>query len=147
MVEVFDGSWRPEMGSWSLHAADYNGDGAIDLVPGDSKDNLVHLLPGDGVGGFGDPVSFEPMLLGLTEDSFLAGVADLNGDNLTDLVLVDWTYVGQWPEGVRHTYVLLGAGDGNFSMRHILKSPAPFMKCAVYEQEKLTNIPDSFGVK
>jgi len=130
-LEVYDGPWRLTAGSCAFHAADYNGDGTPDLVIFDSVHDVLDLLPGDGAGGFGDLISVETEPLGPTNDSFLTGVADFNGDNLADLVFVDWTYVGEWPEGTYHNYVLLGAEDGTFSVGDILQSPRPFTRCVI----------------
>jgi hypothetical protein len=66
-------------------AGDFNGDGKMDLattLPFQSQAGNLHLLYGDGKGGFKDGYNY-------TVDSFLVSfaAADLNGDGKTDLVV------------------------------------------------------------
>jgi len=94
-----DGTFAPEADYFvpgaplSVSAADFNGDGAIDLVVGivgDNNTGPVAFLPGDGKGNFGSPITspFEVNVpTGFATTSLVA--ADLNGDGLPDLVVID----------------------------------------------------------
>lgn len=69
----------------SLAAADFDGDGNVDLWVGTSSATTNVLLVGDGKGGFVPTKLVEPALVG-TNESLAA--ADLDGDGDSDLVLV-----------------------------------------------------------
>lgn len=69
---------------WALAVVDINADGKLDVVAASSVSgtgNALVVLPGDGAGGFGAPVS-TPMPSGTS--SLYAG--DLNGDGKFDLI-------------------------------------------------------------
>ena len=65
-------------------AADIDGNQTIDLV----SSSLGSYFPGNGHGGFGDPIS-----LGFPQGSTLVAVADMNGDGKPDFVLQSGTNV------------------------------------------------------
>jgi hypothetical protein len=79
----------------------FNADGFVDAAVADAGyPYLVSVLPGDGSGGFGTPIStpvgpYQPELL---------AVADFNGDGKLDLAVAD----------VFTITILLGNGDGTF---------------------------------
>src|SRR5262249_14188729 len=83
----------PSPVSSSFVLDDFNGDGNLDLLSGQT------LLPGDGAGGFQAPVSAADLALPV-------GDADFNGDGILDLIQVDQAngLVG----------VSLGRGDNTF---------------------------------
>jgi len=82
-----------------LAAGDFNRDGNLDLATGAFFDNLEpHILIGNGQGGFSSPKG------DIDFDSAAVQIADLNGDNLLDIVA---------PNG-RATWIWLGRGDGTF---------------------------------
>ena len=62
-----------------MGAADFDGDGLLDVLVANSADNTVRLLKGDGAGGF---TPLLPFLLGAETRAVLAG--DLDGDGLAD---------------------------------------------------------------
>ena len=68
-----------------IAAADFDGDGSLDLVTANGHDDHVSVLLGDGVGGFGGRQDFQvgahPM--GIT-------VGDFNLDGLPDLATANW---------------------------------------------------------
>jgi VCBS repeat protein len=68
----------------SVVAADFNGDGIMDLALADAHGGAVSILLGLGSGDFGLPVSFG---VGI-EPSALA-VADFNGDGKPDLAVAN----------------------------------------------------------
>jgi len=103
-----DGSFRSAAiyptGGTQLAAADFNVDGNVDLVVMNPLlgGTAITVLPGQGDGTFGTPL---PQSLD-TQPNMLA-VADLNGDNIPDLI----TAYGQ-----NSFRILLGRGDGTFAV-------------------------------
>ena len=86
-------------------AADFNGDGKIDLAAVGSSSGLVYMLPGNGDGTFRTAVTYPPS----PGANFLLA-ADVNGDGNPDLLVAN-----QVPRGVSGSVsVLLGNGDGTF---------------------------------
>lgn len=86
-----------------LAAADFNGDGYIDLVTDDWGENKIILIFGDGKGNFGKERSYS---VGKRPYQRLRS-ADLNRDGKADIVTTNL-------EG-NNTTVLLGNGDGSFT--------------------------------
>jgi hypothetical protein len=80
-------------------AADFNGDGRLDLAAANSGNNTVSVLLGNGDGTFQAARTYGA---GNSPYSLLA--VDLNGDGKTDLVALNGS----------HLSVLLGNGDGTF---------------------------------
>jgi len=100
----FSPASSPAVGDWptSVAAADFNGDGILDLAVANKHDNTASILLGDGTGNFslasssaagGEPAS--------------AVTGDFNGDAIPDLAVADW-------EGT--VSILLGDGTGNFTL-------------------------------
>ncbi len=93
---------RPE----SIAAADFNGDGNLDLAVADSNSGTVSILLGDGTGNF--TVGSSPGLYCGTDS---VAVGDFNGDGIPDLAIGAPCDVY---EGV--AFILLGDGTGNFAV-------------------------------
>jgi len=80
-----------------LGAADFNGDGKVDVIAAASGTNgnfTIALLPGTGTAAVGAPVpvpSFGP------DDFLFAASADLNGDGKRDLVASDGSGISVFP--------------------------------------------------
>jgi hypothetical protein len=88
-------------GPISVAAADFNGDGKLDLVTANRADNTVSVLLGNGDGSFG---AASPFTVGTNPTSVAA--ADFNGDGKLDLVTAN--------RRDNTVSVLLGNGDGSF---------------------------------
>ena len=84
----------------SVAAADFNGDGKLDVAVTNSGDNSVSILAGNADGTFHAAVSHP---IGASPASLLS--ADLNGDGKVDLVIPAASGVA----------VLYGNGDGSFA--------------------------------
>src|SRR5262249_29150930 len=82
--------------SW-VAAADFNGDGEVDLAVTNALGGDASILLGDGAGAFGSPNHF---VTGSTPTQ--VATADLNRDGKADLVFLNDGSIG----------VLLGNGDG-----------------------------------
>ncbi len=82
--------------------ADFNGDGFIDIAIGNTQNDRVQVLLGDGVGGFGDITSYSAAqsVRGLT-------VMDLNGDARMDIVTAN--------RDGDNISLLMNNGDGTFA--------------------------------
>lgn len=112
-----DGTFQPHLdipvGRFpsSIVAADFNGDGKLDLVVTNTLDSTVSVLLGNGNGTFQAQVVYPTAAPALYGQSIVVG--DFNGDGKLDLAV---TCAG----GVS---VLLGNGDGTFG-KHLDSLPA-----------------------
>jgi hypothetical protein len=86
---------------YSVIAADFNGDGKLDLAAANNGDNTVSVLLGNGDGTFQTQVRY-PTPSG--PHSLIA--ADFNGDGKLDLAVAN--------ENASSASILLGNGDGTF---------------------------------
>jgi len=92
---------------WKMIAADFNGDGKLDLAfsGGAWNSAAVLVVLGNGDGTFQNPVTY-PTLVG----SFI-GAGDFNGDGKPDIAVA-----GEWSDGQQtQVQVLLNNGDGTFA--------------------------------
>jgi hypothetical protein len=83
-------------------AADFNGDGKLDLATANQNGNNVSVLLGNGSGGFGTAIDTS---VGLSPENLAVG--DFNGDGKPDLAVLNTA------DGT--VSILLGNGDGTFS--------------------------------
>ena len=88
----------------SLVMGDFNRDGNLDIVTGNSTANDVSFFAGNGSGGFASAVNSFALNF---PDSIAAG--DVNGDGILDLVTVAPNF--------NQVAILLGKGDGTFGQR------------------------------
>jgi len=86
----------------AIVAADFNGDGKLDLAVTDSSGNAVIILLGNGDGTFGAPTTIP---VGNGPDAIVAG--DFNNDGKLDLAVANFT------DGT--ITLLLGNGNGTFT--------------------------------
>ena len=83
-------------------AADFNGDGKVDLAAVAYESGLLVVVLGNGDGSFQPPVSY-----GVGNGPISLAVADFNGDGKPDLVVASPVEAG--------VLVFLGNGDGTFA--------------------------------
>jgi hypothetical protein len=86
----------------AIVAADFDGDGKLDLAVTDSGGNAVMILLGNGNGTFGTPTT---IAVGSEPDAIVA--ADFNNDGKIDLAIANF--------GDDTITLLLGNGDGTFT--------------------------------
>jgi hypothetical protein len=104
-------TYGAELAVQGLAAADFNGDGAIDLAAVNTATNTVSVLLGSGGGAFQTP---RTSVTGSEPKSLVAG--DLNGDGWTDLVTCNANDVS----------LLLGNNDGTFQPPQALRLLSQF---------------------
>jgi hypothetical protein len=90
---------------WAIVAADFNGDGKIDLAVANQYDGTVSILPGNGDGTFQAQTIYE---VGGSPLALMGG--DFNGDGKLDLIVM-----GNAPGAGGN--VLLNNGDGTFTLK------------------------------
>jgi len=101
----------------SVAAADFNGDGIIDLATGSNSEAVVSVLPGNGDGTFQARITTSTNDgLGGAPDEIAA--ADFNGDGKVDLVA---KALGSTVQNA-YLIVLFGKGDATFT-RSVIGSP------------------------
>jgi hypothetical protein len=89
---------------WAIAAADFNGDGRLDLVITNYNSNTITILLGNGDGTL-TPAPGSPVTVG--QNPGAVAVGDFNSDGKTDLVVANQTD--------NTLTILLGNGDGTFT--------------------------------
>ncbi|MFT3883644.1 MAG: VCBS repeat-containing protein [Gemmatales bacterium] len=89
-------------GSWSMVAADFNGDGTLDIAENSVSSSNINVLMGNGNGTFQPAVTY---LVGAYCNHLATG--DLNGDGTPDIVGASTGYGGT-------IFVLKNSGTGTF---------------------------------
>jgi hypothetical protein len=89
---------------WAIVAADFNGDGKLDLAIANQGGSTLTILLGNGDGTF-TPSSGSPVAVG--RNPYALAAADLNSDGKLDLVVANSTD--------STLSILLGNGDGTFT--------------------------------
>jgi hypothetical protein len=98
-------------GPCPIVAADFNGDGIIDLAVATFDTNAVYILLGNGDGTFTIP-SQSPIPVGPNPFSMTA--LDYNGDGITDLAVGNYNYNTNPNPPPGSVTLLIGNGDGTF---------------------------------
>jgi hypothetical protein len=98
-------------GPCPIVAADFNGDGIIDLAVATFETNAVYILLGDGDGTF-TVSSQSPILVG--PNPFSMSALDYNGDGITDLAVGNYSYNNNPNPPPGSVTLLIGNGDGTF---------------------------------
>jgi FG-GAP-like repeat len=97
----------------SLAVGDVTGDQMADAVLCENTDGSVVVLPGDGAGGFGTPVTRDTISNASTSG---AGIFELDGDNLLDIVITSLS---------RNLFSVL-PGNGDASVNYACPDRNPF---------------------
>jgi hypothetical protein len=136
---VGDGSFSP-MASYpagdrpyGIDAADFNGDGILDLAvtnfpPGTLEPGTVSVLLGHGADGHGDGSFGDPVAYGAYWFPWSVKAADFDSDGIFDLVVADAV-----PLPSANSLQILfgngtgGVGDGTFSLGELYSPPSPTM--------------------
>jgi len=103
LIEVFD--YTPDIydSAHTVHAADFNNDGFVDLAIGNVWSDNISVILNDGVGSFAAPVVYD-----VTSRPHSIFVGDFNADGYPDLAAADQTVPG-------YVSVLENNGDGTFT--------------------------------
>jgi hypothetical protein len=96
-----------------ITAADFNGDGAIDLAVTDqSPNNRVYILLNNGNGTFAAPVGYSTGPFPMVFQAFSLTTGDFDGVNGVDIAVANAAQIG----GTSFITVLLNNGSGVFTM-------------------------------
>lgn len=107
------------MGTLSLAAADFNGDGTVDIAVPDPDFNTVNIALGDGRGALGSIFD----VLSPPDYPTVIRTADFNGDGKLDLAM--------GLQGSGSVAIALGNGDGTFQTPTVNNAPGAGPKFAV----------------
>lgn len=109
-IETFISPGAP---GYDMAAADFNGDGKMDLAVGRNSGGGVDVLLGNGNGTFGAPISY-PMAGNTTR----VRAADIDGDGNADLVAANYAANNPNPGG--NVSILYGNGTGAFTIGSVI---------------------------
>jgi hypothetical protein len=128
-----DGAFQPARTSpagtepRALEAGDFNGDGRLDVVTFNAGSPTINVLLGDGEGRFQSPKTILLPRSPASSSRLLPDdlrVADMNADGNLDLAILGDdpdSRGGQYYTDDTYVVVYLGAGDGKFAQRSLLK--------------------------
>ena len=135
----FDADIHSDQG---VRAADFNGDGKLDIVMTNQPKGAVGLMLGDGKGGFTKaPHSPFPAV----QQAFAFTVGDVNGDGIPDVAVIPYDRDLTDPKQLGLA-ILLGDGKGGFrTMRGSSLSHAPFSLAGGSSSTKCVG-PDRIGI-
>ena len=113
-IEYTIGGW-----SYSVTSADVNGDGKIDLVVANPRNNTVSVLKNNGNGAFAGKVDYAATL-----SPQMVTTADINGDGKVDIIAAN--------SGSNSISILKNNGDGTFAAQvdYATESYAPSVTTA-----------------
>ncbi len=74
---------------FTISSGDFNGDGILDLVTADMGTDTASILLGNGSGGQGDGTFASKVSYSVGNDPEHITVGDFNGDNISDIILVN----------------------------------------------------------
>lgn len=103
---------------------DIDEDGKADIVTANGRRNVIHVLKGDGRGGFGQPSA---VALDAGGDGYSFALADLNADGHLDLVSAMST---EFRSATGSVTVSVGNGRGTFAKRTSLPLEGPRIEAA-----------------
>ncbi len=121
----------------SIAAADFNGDGRIDLVVIDSANNSVDLLLGNGTGGFTASGGTACVPAPFSCSGITAG--DFNGDGKPDFAVTNSDDSKSYSINVE---VFLGNGHGSFTVKLNSAGTLPFPSLTTIGDIDSDGVPD-----
>jgi FG-GAP-like repeat len=134
-----DGTFPPAVTSVSgvnatdVAAADFNGDGKMDLALATS-DGVVEVVLGNGDGTFQPATAYSTGGNANVGSSDTVNVADVNRDGFDDLVV-----------GSSHTAILLGDGSGGFGRAAIYWIGQSFARVGYFNHDQIVDIVGNSG--
>ncbi|MBN1895217.1 VCBS repeat-containing protein, partial [bacterium] len=133
--QIYQGPWFLYSKFEWFFTTDVNGDSAVDFIFIETDENTVNVFLGDGTGHFSQPVTTPATDFGITEGGFPACAGDINRDGYTDLVYQDLAVHGVFLDPRFYSLILLGKGDGTFTLSDTLidKRPSYTFECCVIQ--------------
>ena len=138
--EIYEGLWPESFNIDGIlfQASDFNGDEKLDIIfcRTSEQNDFIYIFQGDGTGNFAEPIISNADNLGLGPKCYPIGISDFNTDGLTDIIYTNLEADYDIHDGVisfsYYSYILLGDGNGNFSISDTLIAPFYISsKCAL----------------